>query len=67
MEDKLLTIQEAAEKLGKDVTVVRRWARTGELPAEKVGRDWVIRESDLEAKRAILTAKRGRPRKDEDE
>lgn len=63
MTNKLLTIHESAERLGKDVSVVRRWARDGELPAVKVGRDWVIRESDLEANKDRLIARKGRPPK----
>lgn len=52
---KLLTIRQAAELLGNTVQHVRLLARTGQLKASKVGRDWIIdRDSvvDLRTKRA---------------
>ena len=48
----LLTIPQAAELLGNTVQHVRLLARTGQLKASKVGRDWVI---DREAIGDLLT------------
>lgn len=45
----LLTVYEAAERLGLSHQRVRQLIDQGRLPARKVGRDWVILESDLES------------------
>ena len=37
----------AALELNVAERTVRRWCRTGRLPATKSGRDWLIRRSDL--------------------
>lgn len=47
-----MTTQEAAEALGIDRSGVLRLIRHGRLPAEKHGRDWWIKEIDLEAFKA---------------
>ena len=57
---KLITTKEAAEKLGVNVQRVRQLIKAGRLPAQKVGRDWVIRPRDLEK---VAHRKPGRPRK----
>lgn len=44
---KLLSTEEAASRLGVIPERVRQLIKAGRLPAEKVGRDYVIRESDL--------------------
>jgi len=44
----MLTVPEAARIAGRDPETIRRWIRTGKLPATKVGTQHVIRESDLE-------------------
>lgn len=67
MNDQLLTINQVAEKLGKNAQVVRRWVRDGELPATKYGPIWMVRESDLERYGPKLAARKGRPRKDSNE
>jgi excisionase family DNA binding protein len=53
---------EVAAELGVSKTVVWRQIRRGTLPAEKFGRDWLIRHEDFERFRAI-PRRRGRPRK----
>jgi excisionase family DNA binding protein len=56
---RLLTIPEAAERLGLSVAMVRRYCSTGKLPAQKVGRDWTLRQRDVE-QFASLSRRRGR-------
>lgn len=54
--------EEVAAELGVSKTVVWRQIHMGRLPAEKFGRDWLIRRDDFERFR-VLDRKRGRPRK----
>ena len=56
----LLTTNEAAEKLGVSVRRVQALITNGALPASKLGRDYVIKESDLEL---VKDRKPGRPLK----
>jgi excisionase family DNA binding protein len=57
---KLLTAKQAAEILGVHHSRVRVLIREGRLPAQKVGRDWIIMEPDLEL---VRVRKPGRPKK----
>jgi excisionase family DNA binding protein len=57
---KLLTAKQAAKILKVDDSRVRVLIREGRLPAQKVGRDWVIMEPDLEL---VRVRKPGRPKK----
>ena len=43
----LLSTPEAAERLGVTIARVQQLIWDGSLPAQKVGRDYVIKESDL--------------------
>jgi excisionase family DNA binding protein len=45
----MITVPEAAKRAGKDPETIRRWIRSGQLPARKVGTQHVIEEDDLEA------------------
>jgi len=54
----LLTTKEAAESLGVNRSRVRQFILEGRLLAQKVGRDWIIKEEDLESAR---DRKPGRP------
>ncbi len=45
--DDLLTTSAAAKEYGYNAEYLRRLANSGDLPAEKLGRDWVIKRSDL--------------------
>ena len=45
----MITVPEAARRAGKDPETVRRWIRTGRLPARKIGTQHVIEEADLDA------------------
>jgi excisionase family DNA binding protein len=57
---KLLTTKESAERLGVTVQRVHALIKAKRLPAEKMGRDYFIRESDL---KLIADRKPGRPPK----
>ena len=54
----LLSSAEAAKKLGVHITRVQVLIREGRLPAKRVGRFYVIDESDL---RLVAERKPGRP------
>ena len=56
-----LTTSQAAAKLGVSISRVQQFIKSGRLPAEKVGRDFIIQPKDL-AK--VRNRKPGRPRKD---
>jgi excisionase family DNA binding protein len=45
----MLTVPEAARRVGRNPETVRRWIRSGRLPARKVGTQHVIEEADLDA------------------
>jgi DNA binding domain, excisionase family len=44
----MLTVPEAARRLAKNPETIRRWIRSGRLPARKIGTQHVIEEEDLE-------------------
>jgi excisionase family DNA binding protein len=48
---KLYSTQEAADKLGMSQDHVRLLARTGQIKAQRLGRDWVILELKYKRKR----------------
>lgn len=58
---KLLTTKDAAERLGVTVTRVQQLIAAGRLPAEKMGRDYFIKEGDL---KLVADRKPGRPKKE---
>jgi excisionase family DNA binding protein len=43
----MLTVPEAAKRVGRDPETVRRWIRAGKLPSTKVGTQHLIEEDDL--------------------
>jgi excisionase family DNA binding protein len=47
----MFSTQEAAEKLGLSQDHVRLLARTGEIEAKRIGRDWVVLSLDYKRKR----------------
>ena len=57
---KLLTTKQAAERLGVSIGRIHQLINEGRLPAEKLGRDYVIREEDL---KLVEGRKVGRPPK----
>jgi excisionase family DNA binding protein len=56
----LLTTREAAKALGVTVARVHALIRSGRLPAEKIGRDYVIKPSGLQL---VANRRPGRPKK----
>lgn len=44
----MLTVPQAAERVGRKPETVRRWIREGRLRASKIGTQHVIEERDLE-------------------
>jgi excisionase family DNA binding protein len=59
----LLTTKDAAERLGVTVKRVQAMIRAQRLPAEKAGRDYLIKEKDLQL---VADRKPGRPRKNKE-
>ena len=49
MVDRLVTPDDAANRLAISPKTIRDWLRAGRIPGIKVGRLWRIRESELEA------------------
>jgi len=45
----MITVPEAARRARKDPETIRRWIRSGQLRARKIGTQHVIEEADLEA------------------
>lgn len=43
----MITVPEAARRARRDPETIRRWIRTGRLPARKIGTQHVIEEEDL--------------------
>jgi excisionase family DNA binding protein len=58
----LISTKEAAEKLGVSVLRIQQLIWAQRLPAQKIGRDYVINEADL---KLVKDRKVGRPRKSE--
>ena len=59
---KFFTTEDAAEYLGVTPSRVRQFILENRLKSEKLGRDHLIRESDLEEFAKEGKKKRGRPR-----
>jgi excisionase family DNA binding protein len=57
---KLLTTKQVAERLGVSIGRIHQLINEGRLPAEKLGRDYVIREGDL---KLVEDRRVGRPPK----
>jgi excisionase family DNA binding protein len=48
MQQQMLTVPEAARRVGRDPETVRRWIRSGKLRSQKVGTQHLIDEDDLD-------------------
>ncbi len=59
LDERLLTVEQIAERLQVSIHTVRHWLRTGQLPGYLLGRKagWRVREGDLDA----FMAERYRP------
>jgi excisionase family DNA binding protein len=44
----MLTVPEAAKRVGRDPETVRRWIRSGKLRSKKVGTQHLVDERDLD-------------------
>ena len=42
-----ISCTDVAYRTGRDKETVRKWCREGRLPAFKVGKDWLVKEEDL--------------------
>ena len=60
---KILTTEQAAERLGIGSQRVRDLIKAGRLPAERFGSQWLIKEKDL---KLVAVRKPGRPKKRKD-
>jgi len=60
--EKWLTTKEAAEKVGLTYVRINQLIKSGELPAEKRGRDYFVREADVDRLKD-RPERRGRPPK----
>jgi excisionase family DNA binding protein len=57
-----LTTKQVADRLGITIRRIQALVTAGRLPAQKFGRDYMIKEKDL---RLVKDRKVGRPRKTE--
>lgn len=64
--EKLLTPEEAAERLAVKPHTIRRWLWRGDLAGVRVGNFWRVREQDLEAF-IVETRMKGRKEANRDE
>ncbi len=44
----MLTVPEAARRVGRDPETVRRWIRSGKLTSQKVGTQYLVDEAELD-------------------
>jgi excisionase family DNA binding protein len=45
----MITVPEAAKRVGRNPETIRRWIREGKLAARRIGTQHVIEEADLDA------------------
>jgi excisionase family DNA binding protein len=45
----MLTVAQAADRIGRDRETIRRWIRSGRLPSRRVGQRHAIEDRDLRA------------------
>jgi excisionase family DNA binding protein len=60
--EKTFTTNQAAQELGVTPVRVRAMIRAGRLIAEKFGRDYIIKESNLELVRGRKTGRPSKPK-----
>ena len=44
----VLSCTEVAKRTDRDKETIRKWCREGRLPAFKVGKEWLVKEEDLQ-------------------
>lgn len=44
----MLTVPEAARRVGRNPETIRRWIRQGRLPSQRIGTQFIIDEEDLD-------------------
>lgn len=49
----MLTVPEAARRIGRNPETIRRWIREGKLSARKIGTQHIIEEDDLRTATAV--------------
>ena len=52
--DGMITVAEAAQRLGRSLEQVRRYLREGKLKGQRVGGQWFVEEASLQATRRQL-------------
>jgi len=57
--DKILTVPEIAKFFGVTRKTVYVWCKDGNIPAFKIGQEWMVRQSDLQR---MISAKVSRRR-----
>jgi hypothetical protein len=59
----MLSLEEAAVRVNRSSSILRRYCREARVPATKVGKTWVLFSEDIELFEAKLKAmKPGRPK-----
>jgi len=62
-DERLLTLTDAGEMLDREASGLRRAVLSGDLPATKYGKTWLVKESDLlKWHQANPRSNAGRPR-----
>ena len=59
--EEILTAEEVADYLRVHLMTVRRWCRSGSLPAAKIGRAYRIKKGDLDEWWTKHSARKERP------
>ena len=60
--ERIIKTEAAADRMGVTPDAVVKWIKKGQLPAVKVGRDWLIEENDLQ--KVVDRPGPGRPKKE---
>ena len=50
-DEPFVTVQEAADQLGRSIATIRRWCDSGRLRAHKVGKEWLVDRDSVTAHR----------------
>jgi excisionase family DNA binding protein len=58
LNDKILTVPEIAKFFGISKKTVYIWCKDGNLPAFKIGQEWMLRQSDLQKMIAAKVSKK---------